>query len=196
MRNIIALALLLTSLCVSGNAFAYSSNVGADPVNGNHDVEYRVYKKSTTAGFSDAIAVGDLLSFSTQSGEVDGYTMTKVGENTALDTNLIACVALDSVATGDLAYHRCQTKGFVDFLKYDATTAIVAGQKLCALTGVQYSGTAGFEGKAGTCAACQIGADDDNNCRLVSATANSAIISLEAKASGSGSNLKAILNLK
>lgn len=196
MNKIIALALLITSLCVSGNAFAYSSNVGADPVNDAHDVEYRVYKKSTTAGFSDAIVRGDLLSYSTQSGEVDGYTMTKVGENTALDTNLVACVALDSVATGDLAYHRCQTKGFVDFLKWDATTAIVAGQKLCPLSGIGYSGTAGFEGRAGTCAACQIGVDADNNCRLDSATTNSAIISLEAKGADSGSNLKAILNLR
>lgn len=192
------IALLLTiGFCFSGNAFAYSSNTGADPVNGSPNVETKVYKKSTTAGFSNAIARGDLLSLSTQTNEVDGYTMTRVGENTSNDTNLVSCVALDTVATGDLAYHVCQTKGFVDFLRWDASAAaIVAGQKLCPLSGVQYSGTAGFEGRAGTCAACTISASADNNCRLGSATQNSSIISLEAHGGDSGANLKAILDLK
>lgn len=166
-----ALILLAFLALTSANAFAYSSNVGADPFVDSPDIETKVVKKSTAAGYSDAVGKGDVLSYS----DDDGYTVSRVGANTAAGANLMACVADRAMATSNsavVARSTCITKGYVDFLRYDATTPIVAGTRLCV----------NATGQAVTCAA--------------DATANSGIIALEAKSSGSGSNLKAIINLQ
>lgn len=168
MKHLILIAVLALG---SLNAFGYSSNPGADPINGSPDLESKVVVKSTVNGVSDAISKGDILSYSS----TDGYTVSRVGANSAAGANLMACVADRAIATSNsatVARANCLTKGYVDFLSYDATTPIVAGTRLCVNT----------LGRAVTCAA--------------DATANSGIIALEAKASGTGSNLKAIINLQ
>lgn len=177
----LALVLALTSV----NAHAYSSNAGADPINQSPDVESKVVVKSAASGVSSSVSVGHILSYSTAA---DGYTVTRIGENSVRGTNQLACIADRAIATassGSVRRTTCLTKGFVDFLRYDATSAITAGAKLCS----------NGEGVAVVCAACD-SLGGANDCKFGSATANSGIISLESKASGTGTNLKAIVNLK
>lgn len=173
---------LVIGLLLSLGAFAYNSPTGADPKNENHDQEYKAVVKSAVATISDAVSKGHILSYTSVA---DGYTVSRVGENTVLGTNKIACVAGVDIATGDVGYARCVTKGFVDFLRYDATTAISAGSKLCVNS----------VGAAVVCAACD-NSTGNNSCKHGNATAESGIVALEAKASGTGSNLKALINLK
>jgi len=116
---------------------------------------------------------------------VDGYTVTAVGENSVIGANKIACIAEKVIATGNTSQFRCITKGYVPFLRYDATNAISVGEKLCANAG----------GEAVQCAACDT-AGGTNDCQFGVATSNSGIISLESKASGTGTNLKALINVK
>jgi hypothetical protein len=179
------LSLLALLAFASADAFAYSSNTGADPINESPDVEAKVVVKSAASGVSHAVSKGHILSYSAAA---DGYTVTRIGENSVRGTNQIACIADRDIATansGSVRRANCLTKGFVNFLRYDATTAITAGAKLCSNT----------TGVAVVCAACD-SLGGANDCKFGSATANSGIISLESKASGTGSDLKAIVNLK
>lgn len=163
--------LILSALftIISMNAFGYSSNVGADPVNGSPDIETKVVVKTTEAGYSDAVGMGEILKYLDEDSE--GYLVTRVTEYAGVpEANLMACVSAKAIATGNTVGTPCITKGYVDFLKYDASTAIVAGDMLCGNS----------VGAAVKCASTQ----------------NSGIIALEAKASGTGNNLKAIINLQ
>lgn len=91
--------------------------------------EFKPVKKSTVAGVSDQIASGgEVLSYSAAN---DGKTVTRVGSGTALTGNVIACVAKESVATGDEGYHLCQTRGYA-LVKWDASSLEWArGESLC-----------------------------------------------------------------
>lgn len=177
----LGLALILGITCF-GTAHAYQSGV-PDPSRGEGEREYRVGVKSVTAGYSDAIAVGDVLSLDIVNTN-DGYTLTRVGANTNLGSGINACVATKAIATGNTALFRCVSRGYVN-VSYDATTAITAGQKLCA----------NAAGAAVTCAGCVVTGTGSgtNDCRFGTASGNAAIISLEAKASGTGTNLKALV---
>lgn len=169
MKSLILLAVLGL---FSADAFGYSSNVGADPINDSPDIETKVVVKTTAAGYSDAVGKGEVLKYM-DSGSL-GYIVTRVTEFAgAPDAKLIACVSDRAIATANGAVPQrstCITKGYVDFLKYDASTAIAVGDMLCGNS----------VGAAVKCAASQ----------------NSGIIALESKASGTGSNLKAIINLQ
>lgn len=150
--------------------------------------EYRVVKKSATAGVSDAISKGDILKYDTVNNN-DGYTVTRVGGNNVASAALIACIAETAIATGNAELVRCISKGYVDFTQYDAAGGfgIRAGQKVCQDT----------DGQAIPCAACDPGTPGFvNDCRLGTATENSPITALEAKASGTGANLKVYINAK
>lgn len=184
MMNKQILLVALLALTFAGKAFGYTSGQ-ASPVDSAPEREYRVVVKSTTAGFSDAISKGDVLKLDTVNSN-DGYTVTRVGENNVATTSLIACIAEKAIATGNDAQVRCISKGYVDFASYDASGGfgIRAGQKLC-MNGV---------GAAVPCAACDNALGFVNSCWLGSATANSPITALEAKASGTGSNLKVYIN--
>lgn len=177
---------ILTLVLTSGAAHAYTSGQ-ADPFNSvqpTQDKEYRTIAKSQTAGFSDAVAVGDILSYDTAN-TVDGGTVTRVGENSVVGANRVACVAQNVVATGDISEYRCVNKGYVTNLSYNASTAIAIGHKLCS----------NGAGQAVVCASCDSLAST-NDCRFGTATGNSVIISLQVKASGSGSGstgLKALI---
>lgn len=156
----------------SANAFAYSSAVGPDPdAGGEGEMETRVFRKTTVDGESSSLSRGHILSYASAA---DGYTMTRIGDTAGAGQNRVACINVDTVATGDVAYHRCVSKGFVAFLKYDATLPITAFHNLCV----------NVEGIATACPASY------------GATRNTGIMSLETKASGTGSDLKAIINLR
>lgn len=175
---------LLMGLTLSGMAHAYSSNVGADPVNESPDVETKAIKKAVTDGVdgeASSISVGHILSYASA---LDGYTVTRIGANTPFGVNKVACIADRAIATSDKGYFTCITKGFVS-VKYDATTAITAGMKLCP----------NGEGVAVVCAGTSTDPSSDLSLAKGSATANSGIIALETKASGTGT-MKAIVNLK
>lgn len=181
--KILVLAAILMG--VAANAFAYTSG-SVDPTTGEGEQEYRVVKKSETAGVSDAVSVGHILTYDIRNNN-DGYTVTRVGGNNVASTNIIACIASKAIATGDTGLFRCVSKGYVDNLRYDATTAIPVGAKLCSNT----------SGVAVVCAACSNDTDGNtgaaNSCRFGTATQNSPIVALEAKASGTGSDLKALI---
>lgn len=181
------LLVTMLALTVSGNAFGYTSGQSS-PVDGAEEREYRVIVKSATAGFSDAVAKGNLLKLDTINSN-DGYTVTRVGANNVATTNLITCIAEKAIATGTDSQVRCISKGYVDFVTYDASGGfgIRAGQKLCMSAA----------GLAIPCAACDAGTPGFvNDCRLGTATQNSPITSLEAKASGTGSDLKVYINAR
>lgn len=163
---LVALVLLLAP----GMGHAYSVQAGAPD-----KVPSAIFKpvlKSTVAGISDQIAsAGELLSYSTS--DADGKTVTRVGEGTGVGKgNLVACVARDSIATGDTAYHLCQTMGYAA-VKYDATSLEwAAGEELCANS----------VGAAVNCNA---------------ASSKSGVISLETKPRGtSGAALRVLLKLE
>lgn len=185
---ILALGLaLLGTLTPEQKAHAYSSATGVDPDYSNvgngeapsllsHDVETKAVKKSATAGKSKALVSGLVVQYST---EADGYTVTRA-VTSGLGQNQLACVTTDEVATGDTGYHRCITKGFsrVRYNVVDATRAIVAGRAACV-------------NADGIVQGCAFSGPD-----AVEATANTGIIPLESKSSGSGTDLKVILNLR
>ncbi len=172
---------LLVGMSLSGLAEAYSSNVGADPVNASPDIETKAVKKSVEAGQSASVSVGHILSYSSAN---DGYSVTRIGANTPIGTNRNACVADRAIATGNTGYVTCITKGLVN-VKYDATVAIVAGMKLCSDT----------EGVGVVCAGSSTDPSSPLSLTKGQATANSGIIALESAASGTGT-MKAIINLK
>ncbi len=166
MKNKI-LALMVAALFVPAYAFAYQVQAG-DP--GTAGVkEFKPVVKSAAASVSDAVlAAGELLSYSAAA---DGKTVTRVSDGTVLKSGLLACAAKEAIATGDVAYHLCQTRGYAE-VKYDATSLEwAAGESLC----VNSVGAA-------------------VNCNAVGS--KSGVIALEAKARGlSGSNLKVMLKL-
>jgi len=182
MRNLIliaGLALLALPIIHVEQASAYSSNVGADPKNddpglgntGYGDLETKAIVKSATAGKSGAITPRRVLAYSS---EADGYTVTRNVTRTIAGLKQLACVSMDNIATGDTGYYRCITKGFVR-LKFDADTfPIEAGIHACV-------------NSDGVVTGCSLGNE---------ATINSGIIPLEAKVSGTGEYLKAMINLQ
>lgn len=177
------LTYVVAMLFISVNALAYTSGV-ADPVSSDPDLEYKSIAKSSTAGVSDEVLKGHVLTYDTVNNN-NGHTITRVGENSSLGAAKVACIADKGIATGVTGLVRCISKGFVDFLRYDAAVAISVGQHLCP----------GADGVAVVCAECDI-VGGTNDCRFGNATENSVIISLEAKGSGSGSDLKAIINVR
>jgi len=180
--------LLVALLLIAAPAFAYNSG-GGDPVNGAHNREYRTYKKSATAGSSLALTRGMILSYSMA--DADGYTLTATGGNTVVDAAMQACIADSAVATGDTRQHRCITKGFVDFAKYDASSVqIRVGDKLCA------DGTTGALVKCAACEVTTTPVDEENDCIHGTASGNSGVISLEQADGGTGSDLSVIVNMK
>lgn len=175
---------LLVALLMPLTSFAYNQGVG-DPQNGSYGREYKIVRKSTTDGYSLAITKGMVLSYDLDN-IADGYTVTAVNNNNALGANKIACVAEKAIATGDTGQFRCITKGFVDFLLFDASSnAISVGEKLCASDG----------GVAVQCAGCDED-NGDNDCDFGNATQNTGIVSHGARANGSAATLKAYINLK
>lgn len=179
MKNVILT--LILGLTMSSLAHAYSANVGADPINDNPDIETKVVRKSRVSGESSSVSIGHILSYAAA---LDGYTVTRIGANTPFGTNKIACVADRAIASDNTVYSTCVTKGFVN-VKYDATTAITAGMKLCS----------NGEGVAVVCAGFSNDASSDTAPHKGSASANSGIIALETAASGTGT-MKALVNLK
>lgn len=179
MKKFLILAMGLTLL--AGNvekAHAYSSNTGADPIQddpgqgftGYGDLETKVYRKSATAGKSASLVARRVLAYSS---EADGYTLTRMVTRTPAGLRQLACVSMDTVATGDTAYHRCITKGYVR-LQYDGTTyPIEAGVNACV-------------NAEGIVTGCALSAE---------ATVETGIVPLESK-SGLGNYLKAIVNLR
>jgi hypothetical protein len=165
-KVLVALAALL--LPISG--YAYQIQGGAPDKVPN--ALFKPVLKSTVAGVSDQIASGgELLSYSTA--DADGKTVTRVGEGTGVGKgSLIACVSREAVATGDSAYHLCQTMGYAA-VKYDASSLEwAAGEQLCANS----------VGAAVNCAA---------------ASSKSGVISLETKPRGtSGGALRVMLKLE
>lgn len=182
MKKLIALLMFLAV-----PALAYNSG-GGDPKNESHNREYRTFVKSATAGSSLAITKGMVLSYSMA--DADGYTLTATGGNTVVDAAMQACIAEKAVATGDTRSHRCITKGYVDFAKYDASTPFRVGDKLCA------NGTDGTLVKCAACINSASPSDTENDCIHGTASGNSGIITLEQKESGTGSDLKVLVNLK
>jgi len=181
------LTLILFVLCLSAsNAYSYTSG-NADPFNDVPDREHGTIIKSATSGVSDAISRGDILSLDVDNTN-DGGTATRVGANTTIGSQQVVCIATQAIATGNINNIRCLTKGFVDFLSFDASTAIAEGSKLCP----------NAVGAAVVCAACAptAGGSGDNDCKFGNASESSGIISLEAKASGTGTDLKVKVNIK
>lgn len=177
--SVIALALLVCSAVVS---YAYNSPVGTDPKNGNFDVEYKYIVKSAVAGESSSIAKGDVLLYASA---LDGYTVVRVGgANTVAAQNKVACVAAEDIATGDTGYHRCVSRGYVDFLKYDATIPFTAFNAVCV----------NAEGVVEGCVSGNLG-PDGNTLEGSATAALGRIITMQTKASGTGANLKAIINI-
>ncbi len=157
MKNIFILVLgifLSTPL-----AHAYQGNV-PDPKNGQGDVETKLFVKSQVAGFQDSIVPGNMLSYGVQTGENDGYTMTRIVGQTLAGQKEVSCISLDTVASGDTSYHLCQTKGFVgyqspvfgtEFASWSNTTAgsqIVVGVNACVSALGQIRGCSSTTGEA------------------------------------------------
>lgn len=157
--------LALALLLSSVEASAYQTIVGADPAV-TPDAEFKPVLKSAVAGVSDAIAAGDLLLYSAAN---DGYTVTRVGAGAADDdsAHLIVGSARETIASGDTAYHLAQVRGYAT-VKYDATVAIARGNHLCV-------------NAVGAAVAC------------LHFASGSKVTALEAKASGTGTDLKVIL---
>lgn len=180
MKKFVLVALALAFAATQ--AKAYNSPVGPDPKNGEANVEYKYVVKSDVSGESAAVSRGQVLFYASAA---DGYTVTNMGQaNTSSDSqHRVACVAAEDIATGDSAYRRCVTRGFVNYLRYDAgAAAITALRPVC--------GNA-----AGSVSACGI-ADASGTSLTGSATAAlGKIVPLETKSSGVGTNLKAIINI-
>lgn len=157
-------------------AHAYQSGA-ADPKNGNgnagQEIETKQVVKSATAGSSDAISAGDILGYDPTA--KDGYTVTKSIAQTRIGLNSIACVALDSIATGDTGYHACAVKGFVKVPYNGNTYPIEAGYPVCLTS-------------KGVARGCSIGIP-------LEATSNSGIIPLSSK-TDAASDLPVLLNLR
>lgn len=169
--NIMKKNLLIAVLALaSANAYAFQTMVGADP-SVTPDATYKSAQKSSTAGYSDAIlAAGELLSYDYVNTPAGGYVVTRVGGGAgAPETGtLIAGVATKAVASGDTGYFLMQIKGYAT-VKYDATNPIVRGRPVC----INSVGAAVY---------------------CTTPASGSKVVPLEAKASGTGTDLKVILN--
>ncbi len=185
MKNslILALGLLLAAPhFLETPAHAYSSNVGTDPKEsdggtgnaGYGDLETKTIVKSAVAGESASIAARRVLAYA-QTAD-DGYTVTRMVTRSAVGFRRLACVSLDDIASGDTSYHRCITKGFVR-LKYDASTFPIE------------DGVAACVNQEGIVTGCNLSVAGE-------ATANTRIVPLEAKTSGTGDYLRAMINLQ
>lgn len=158
------------------NAKAYVSASGNDPRVGGYDVESKSVLKSVVATYSDAISKGHALFYADT--EVAGsYIVSRYYSgtyNTAKASNLSACIASRDVATGDVAIFGCQTRGYVDYARYDATGSIAVGDFLCIGTAASVKGV------------------------LVPCAANirSPFVALEAVQSGTGSDLDVLIQSK
>lgn len=180
---ILAAGLFALSALHTPEARAYSSAVGVDPDkagigNGEagpfaHDVETKAIKKSATAGKSEALISGLVLAYSS---EADGYTVTRAVTQSHAGQQQLACAVFDEVNTGDSGYHRCITKGFAR-VRYNAAAPfpIEAGRFACV-------------NASGVVRGCSLSEPE--------ATADTGIIPLESKASGTGTDLKVMLNLR
>ncbi len=170
------LALLAGSL-TPDRAHAYSSPTGVDPRNseGNlgGDIETKQTVKSAVAGSSEALIAGLVVAYDGTAD--DGYTVTRAVAQTVVGQNRLACVTVDTVATGDTNYHRCITKGFARVRYRASTYAIEDGRPACVDADGYVRG-------------CWLSAAE--------ATANTGIIPLEAKSSADGSDLKVMINLQ
>lgn len=161
---------ILGLLLIGANAHAYTSASGNDPNLGNYDVESKVVVKSEAAGFSDAITQGHALYYSED--ELTGlYKVSRSFTGTANAATAVpyqACIAGRDVATGDVAGFPCYTRGYVSGVAYDATAAIAEGGYLC------------------------VGNASTNKGKLLACNTSvvSKFVALEAKASGSGTDLK------
>lgn len=161
---------VLVGLFAVVSANAYYSSQGNDPNLGSYDTEYKVAVKSETASYSDAISRGHALYYSEN--ELTGlYKVSRYYSGTANAATAVpfkACIAARAVETGDVAGFPCVTKGYVDYARYDATAGFAKGKYLCVGTAATVKGV------------------------LIACDTNvvSKFISLETKASGSGSDLK------
>lgn len=180
MKKLLLSAIAFAALATT--AYGYNSPVASDPKNDNFNVEYKYVMKSAVAGESGAIAKGDVLTYASA---YDGYSVTKMGGGASVPQQMaLACVAAEDIATGDTGYHRCVTRGYINYLKYDATIPFARYGNVC----VNSNGV--VEG----CAVAKVAVGVDG----LSGTATAAlgrIVPLETKTSGTGSTLKAIINI-
>lgn len=185
MKKGIYFAITLCALFASERASAYSSAVGPDPKNGEGNVEYKFIVKSIVAGESGAIAKGDVLTYASA---YDGYTVTNMqSANDGVSQNALACIASEPVASGDVGYHKCATRGYIDYLSYQGGAGgFTIFDSLC------------VTGSADVAPCSQPpGALAGNTSYSGTATAAvGRIKTLQTKAAGtSGTNLKVILNI-
>ncbi len=185
MKKGIYLALALIASLASGKAYAYSSPVSPDPKNGEGNIEYKYIVKAQVAGESGAIAKGDLLTYASA---YDGYTVTNMqGNNNGSSQLALACIAAEPIASGDLGYHKCVTRGYIDYLSYVGGMAgFSVFDSLCVTASAD----------AAPCSQPP-GASAGNTSYSGTATAAvGRIKALQTKAAGtSGTNLKAIINI-
>lgn len=167
------LLLTLVLAAVPKLAFGYSSQAGLDPVNTGPEIETKAVLLST--GVTSDVPAGRIMSYSTSN---DGYTVTNVGAQTLLGSNLIACVSKQVIASSSTipapAAVPCVTKGYVASVAYDTTVNAVAinrGDSLCA----------GSTGKAVSCGAV---ASESN------------VVALEAIAANATGNMKVMVKAK
>lgn len=179
-KVIFSVAALALFVCSAAVTYAYNSPVGSDPKNSNFDVEYKYVVKSAVAGESSSIAKGDVLLYASA---LDGYTVVRVGGgNNVAAQHKVACVAAEDIATGDLGYHRCVTRGYIDYLKYNATIPFTAFNPVCV-------------NAEGVVEGCTLAVTDAQNLSGTATAAGGRIIPMQTKSSGTGSNLKAIINI-
>lgn len=175
--------ILLALFIVSLSAHAYVSQQGTDP-SLSPEIETKSVQKSSTALYSDAITSGDPVSYDVGNSPTGAYVVTKNGpiSHSAADrgltqkaADLIAGFAQRAVATGDTSLFSVVVRGYVT-AAYDADVngAIATGTSLC------IGGLASTRGKLLACDSGVI----------------SPIISLENKASGTGSALKVLIKSK
>lgn len=165
--------ILLLAVVLPVLAYGYSSQVGLDPSTSS-EIEYKSVFKSNTAGWSDAVTSGDLLTYTT---DLDGYTVTRVGSALGVyaqkQGGAIACVADRAIASGSATAVPCVTKGGKVTVNYSVTAPawINAGENLCA-------------NNAGQAINCGV------------AASNSGVVSLETvNAAGTGT-IKAVVNAR
>lgn len=157
----------------STQASAYNSPPSFDPRQGGAEVEVRTVVKSQASGYAMAVSRGHALYLS-ENELTGGATVSRFNSGTGTDAasaKYLECIAQKSIAADSEAPAPCVTRGYIDYGRYDATTAIVKGDYLCGST------TSGSEGVLVKCGAGVV----------------SKFIAAEAKASGTGTNLKVIV---
>lgn len=172
---VMAMALFLTG----SYAHAYSSQAGTDPRVGGYEVEYKsAVKNDTDAGYKDALSKGSAVYYDVVNNAAGAYVVTLKGSGNGQDaqsSSLFAGIAARDVATGDVSVFNLVTRGYIDYGKYDATSPITVGDRLCIGTAASVKGIL-------------IGC---------SATVQDSVgVALESKASGTGSTLKALIKTR